>query len=64
MKTVAAIAMFVALVALAVMSLAPPDLVGARSGLGSLAGLVTAAALAVVALVGGWIWLRDGRMKK
>lgn len=64
MKTAAAIAMLVALVALAAMSLAPPGLVGARSGLASLAGWVTAAALAVVAVVGGWIWLSDRRMKK
>ena len=64
MKTLASLAILGALVALAVLSLAPTDWVGERGGYTSFAGIATAAALAVVALAGGWIWLRDRRTKK
>ena len=63
MKTLASIAILVALIALAALSLAPTEWVGERGGYTSLAGIATAVALAVVALAGGWIWLRDRRNK-
>lgn len=63
MKTFATVLLLFALVALAVMSLAPTDWVGARAGLGSVAGIVTAVALLAVAAVGGWVWYREKRHK-
>lgn len=64
MKTLASIAILIALVALAALSLAPAEWVGERGGYTSFAGIATAIALAVVALAGGWIWLRDRRTKR
>lgn len=64
MKTLASIAILIALVALAALSLLPTEWVGERGGYTSFAGIATAVALAVVALAGGWIWLRDKRAKK
>jgi len=61
MKTAASVLIFAALVALAVMSLAPAEWVGDRSGYSSFAGVATALGLAAVTLVGGWVWLRDRR---
>lgn len=64
MKTAATIAILLALFALAAMSLLPGELVGTRSGLASPAGWVTAAALAVVAVAGGWLWWRERQARK
>jgi len=64
LRTVASIATLIALIALAALSLAPAEWVGERGGFTSFAGIATAAALAVVALAGGWIWLRDKRTKR
>ena len=64
MKTAATIAILLALIALAAMSLAPAEWVGERGGFTSLAGIATAAALAAVTRAGGWIWLRDRRNKR
>jgi hypothetical protein len=64
MKTLATIAILLALFALSAMSLLPRDLVGARSGLSSPAGWITASALAVVAVAGGWLWWRERQARK
>lgn len=63
MKTAASVLLLLALVALMVMSFAPVELVGLRSGLGSVAGVVTAVALLAFAGVGGWLWYREKRHK-
>lgn len=61
MKTVFSIAVLIALAAMMVLSFAPVDLVGARDGFSSLAGIATALALAAVGAVGAWVWLKDRR---
>jgi hypothetical protein len=63
MRTAASVLLLIALVALAVMSFAPAELVGIRAGLRSIAGAVTALALLLITLVGAWLWLRDKRKK-
>ena len=63
MKAAITALVFVALVALAVMSFAPTDLVGIRSGVRSIAGAATALALLAITLAGGWLWLREKRHK-
>lgn len=63
MKTAASVLLLAALVALMVMSFAPADLVRLRSGLGSIAGVVTAIALLAFTAVGGWLWYREKRHK-
>lgn len=61
MKTALVILTVAALVALLGLSIAPESLVGVRSGLGSLAGIGSALALVAIVLVGGWVWLKEGR---
>lgn len=63
MKTTLFVLTLAALVALLGLSFAPESLVGVRSGLGSLAGVGSALALLAIMLVGGWIWLKDGRKR-
>ncbi|HHC29341.1 MAG TPA: hypothetical protein ENK80_02080 [Rhodobacterales bacterium] len=63
MKTLASIAMLIALIALAGLSVAPSDWVGARGGFSSFAGIATALALVAITLVGGALWLRERRKK-
>lgn len=46
----------VAVFALIVLSLIPSDWIGGRKGYDSLGGMATAAGLAALALVGGWMW--------
>lgn len=61
MRTAVTALLVLALAALMVMSFAPVDLVGLRSGLGSIAGVATALALVAITAVGGWLWFREKR---